>query len=66
MGWNAPVDEVALENRLRYDTSTNEILGICREHIKDFETKFTAPEDVDALIEAIRDGKIHFGCEVSC
>ncbi len=32
MGMTMPMDEIKLQERLRWDQRTNNILGMCREH----------------------------------
>ena len=65
VGINLAVDEIALEGRLRYCPMSNEILGLCREHIESYETQFNSIEDADRIIAGLKEGKLHLAAEVS-
>ncbi|TFK47080.1 hypothetical protein OE88DRAFT_1636946 [Heliocybe sulcata] len=47
-------DELKLEERLRWDAATNNILGVCREHSKSVSLEFRSMLQADALHEALR------------
>jgi len=61
------VDEIAIERRPSYNTSTDEILGLCREHVgclsstKVGETLASARE----AAKAVKDDRVHLGKEAT-
>jgi len=57
-------DEISIETRPRWDDKTNKFLGVCREHGRDTSLEFTSEEDLQALWEELRCGKIHLAHEV--
>jgi hypothetical protein len=59
------VDELATEKRLRYNSRTNEMLGVCRAHGHKVSTVFASMSDVEELFEAVDKGEVHLASEVS-
>jgi hypothetical protein len=57
-------DEISVEKRPRWDDKTNKILGMCREHGRDTSLEFASEEDLHALWDELRCGKIHLAHEV--
>ncbi|KIJ50341.1 hypothetical protein M422DRAFT_159891 [Sphaerobolus stellatus SS14] len=64
-GFCLMVDEIAVENRLRYDAKPNTILGVCREHSKQYSFLFKSQYEADAILQGLRDEKIHFASEAT-
>ena len=59
------VDEIVTEKRVRWDSKTNRILGICREHEGQLNLTFDSLADVEELVKALREGRVHYASEVS-
>lgn len=62
------IDELKLEERLRWDSSTNMILGVCREHSHLVSLNFQSMSDADVLLEALTEQnpekQVHLATEV--
>lgn len=50
-GFSVMIDEIALEERLRYSTAEDAILGICREHASVCETRNMTGRPISHLME---------------
>lgn len=61
---NVETDELKLDERPRFDELQNAIVGMCREHIGNFETQFRSIEDLQALVDGKNNGEVHIGSEV--
>ncbi|KAJ3527105.1 hypothetical protein NM688_g8173 [Phlebia brevispora] len=59
------VDETKLEKRLRWDPSTNMILGVCREHGARCSLEFTSLTEADVLSRLLSENEAHFATEVT-
>ncbi|KAH8993073.1 hypothetical protein EDB86DRAFT_2805800 [Lactarius hatsudake] len=59
------LDELAIEQRIRWDDSTNKFLGICREHGHNIPLEFTSERELDILCDAIDDNRVHLACEAT-
>jgi len=64
-GYVLMIDEIKVEERLRWDPATNNILGVCREHSRHLGLGFCSVNDVKVLFQEILDGKCHYAKEVS-
>lgn len=60
----AMFDELAIEKRPRWDDKSNKVLGICREHGDGTSLEFTSEDDLEAVWDELRSGKIHLAHEV--
>ena len=58
------IDEIKVEERLRWDPSTNRILGLCQEHTEHVGLDFCSMSDVRAVVHGIMCGEIHHASEV--
>jgi hypothetical protein len=58
------LDEIAVEKRVRWDSKTNSLLGICREHGYKTSMTFESINDVDVLYKSLDDSDIHYATEV--
>lgn len=58
-------DEIATEQRLRWDSKTNMIVGVCREHADQAPLEFNSGKDVEAVYRALDGGKIHYAKEAT-
>lgn len=58
-------DEIKIGNRMQWNAHTNMILGICREHSADYSLEFRTIAQPEAIVQGIRDQKLHFASEVS-
>ena len=63
-GYVLMIDEIAIEARSRWDPTTNNILGLCREHTAHLSLKFCSINDVKVLFRGILDGECHYAKEV--
>ncbi|KAI0027796.1 hypothetical protein K488DRAFT_80975 [Vararia minispora EC-137] len=59
------VDEIATEQRLRWDDTTNCILGLCREHSGVRGRRIDTYEDVEVLVEEVKRKAVHHASEAS-
>ena len=53
------IDKIKVEERTRWDATTNLILGLCREHTKHLSMNFCSIEDARAALQAVLDGTAH-------
>jgi len=58
------VDEIKVEERLRWDPVTNRILGLCREHTQHLSLDFCSFDDAKATLQAVLEGNSHYAKEV--
>lgn len=63
-GYVLMIDEIKVEERMRWDPSTNTILGLCREHTEHVGLDFCSMSDVRALVHGILRGELHHASEV--
>lgn len=64
LGMSIQLDELKVQERLRWDPRTNQILGVCREHGKNTVLEFRSMVQADAIAEALHDKRIHLATEV--
>jgi hypothetical protein len=57
-------DELALEQRPRWNDLTNQFVGTCREHGDKVPLEFNSERELDLFCNAIEDGQIHLASEV--
>ena len=65
IGMTMPVDEIKIQERLRWDSRTNMILGICREHGSKCSLEFRTIAQADFIVDCLNDGQVHFAAKVS-
>lgn len=58
-------DEINVNERVRWDEKTNNIVGICREHGDDASLSFTSKHEADLLFEKVLNGDVHLATNVS-
>ena len=58
------LDELKVQERLRWDPRTNYILGVCREHGKLCALEFRSMVQADAIADALREKRVHLATEV--
>jgi hypothetical protein len=63
-GYILMFDEIAVECRPRWDDTTNQFLGVCREHGQSIGLEFCSLEEVEALCEAVGRKEVHLASEV--
>ena len=63
--WLFIIDDVAVDERIRWDQWTNRIVGLCREHSHDVNVTFDSTDVLDRLKYAIDQGKVHYGSEAT-
>lgn len=59
------IDEIKVQERLRWDPRTNHILGVCREHGGACALEFRSIVQADAVADCLRKNIIHFSSEVN-
>ncbi|KAF9071008.1 hypothetical protein BDP27DRAFT_1382615 [Rhodocollybia butyracea] len=59
------LDEIATEQRIRYDDQTNYFLGVCREHAGNVTLEFNNVMDVEQLYKSLDDGEVHHATEAT-
>jgi hypothetical protein len=65
-GMTMQTDEIKLQERLRWDPRTNQILGVCREHSTGrCSLDFLSTHQADALLECLKSKTVHLATEVS-
>lgn len=66
-GMTMAVDEMKVQERLRWDPRSNHILGVCREHggcLGTSALEFRSIVQADAVLTGLKDKFIHFATEV--
>ncbi|KAJ7232148.1 hypothetical protein B0H12DRAFT_1003412, partial [Mycena haematopus] len=64
-GFQIMVDEIKVEGRMRWDTASNMILGLCREHSTDFELEFLTTTEAEALHAGLAKNEVHLASEAT-
>lgn len=64
MGMSMMIDEIKIQERLRWDPRTNQILGVCREHGHKCSLEFRTIEHADAVLECLKRKTIHLASQV--
>ena len=65
IGMTMPVDEIKLQERLRWDPQTNMILGICQGHGNKCSLELHSITQADHIVDCLNAGHVHFASEVS-
>ncbi|KAH9034328.1 hypothetical protein EDB85DRAFT_1889826 [Lactarius pseudohatsudake] len=58
-------DELAIEQCVRWDNSTNKFLGICHEHGHKIPLEFTSERELNILCNAISNNMVHLASEAT-
>ncbi|KDR81053.1 hypothetical protein GALMADRAFT_91766 [Galerina marginata CBS 339.88] len=68
-GMTMQVNELKIQERLRWDPTSNHILGVCREHTSDREyplsLEFRAMHQADVLLTGLQSNKVHLATEAT-
>ncbi|KAI9431976.1 hypothetical protein H4582DRAFT_1821850 [Lactarius indigo] len=64
-GYVLMIDEIKVEERMRWDPSTNRILGLCQEHTEHVGLEFCSMSDARALVHGVLVGEIHHASEAT-
>lgn len=61
-----PIDEIKVQERLRWEAATNLIIGLCREHCPAFALEFRSMQQADHILEGLRSEpqRVHLAAEV--
>ena len=59
------LDELAIEQRIRWDDSSNRFLGTCREHNHQLSLNFTSEKELDILCDAMDNKNVHLASEAT-
>ncbi|KAG6836745.1 hypothetical protein H0H93_003969, partial [Arthromyces matolae] len=65
IGMTIQVDEIKIQERLRWDPSSNLILGVCREHGSQCALEFRTIHQADVVQECLRSERIHLASEAT-
>ncbi|KAF8150990.1 hypothetical protein B0H34DRAFT_825169 [Crassisporium funariophilum] len=65
LGMTMQIDEIKIQERLRWDPRSNQILGVCREHGKAVGLEFRSIHQADALLASLQQEKVHLATEAS-
>lgn len=57
-------NEVATEKCLRWDSKTNNFLGLCRQHAHNTSAEFINEGDMEEVYRALDNGEVHYAPEV--
>jgi hypothetical protein len=63
--WVFAVDDVALDERLRFNPHQGKVLGLCREHIGDLGTSITGHDDLRRIKDRLVGGCVHLAKELT-
>ncbi|KAH8978476.1 hypothetical protein EDB86DRAFT_3248975 [Lactarius hatsudake] len=63
-GYVLMIDEIKVEERMRWDPSTDKILGLCQEHMEHVGLDFCSMSDAKALVHGILRGELHHASEL--
>ncbi|KAH9011872.1 hypothetical protein EDB85DRAFT_1900712 [Lactarius pseudohatsudake] len=58
-------NELAIEQRVHWDDSTNKFLGICREHGHEIPLEFTSERELNILCNVISNNMVHLASEAT-
>ncbi|KAJ6599409.1 hypothetical protein B0H10DRAFT_2167554 [Mycena sp. CBHHK59/15] len=64
-GFQIMADEIKVEGRMRWDACSNMVLGLCREHSRDFYLEFHGIEQAEALHAGLADNTVHLASEAT-
>jgi hypothetical protein len=64
IGMTMPINEIKLQERLRWDPRTNMILGVCREHGGECVLEFRTMAQADILVANLISEQVHMASEV--
>ncbi|KAF7328292.1 hypothetical protein MSAN_02488500 [Mycena sanguinolenta] len=58
-------DEISTERRVRWDSKTNNFLGVCREHAHKISLQFNSEQDLEELFRCKDADEVHFAGEAT-
>lgn len=64
-GMTLQIDEIKIQERLRWDPKSNQILGVCREHGSQCSLEFRSMHQADDLLDCLQKNVVHLATEVS-
>jgi hypothetical protein len=64
LGTTIQIDEIKIQERLRWDPRSNMILGVCREHGHRCALEFRTATQADDLLMCVKEGTVHLASEV--
>ncbi|KAF9473610.1 hypothetical protein BDN70DRAFT_937308 [Pholiota conissans] len=65
LGMSIQLDELKVQERLRWEPRTNHILGLCREHCKPYALEFRSITQAEAIAEALHQKRVHLATEAT-
>jgi hypothetical protein len=63
-GFQIMIDELKVEGKMRWDSRTNMILGICRDHSATYDLEFRGIIQAESLHAALANNSVPLGSEV--
>lgn len=63
--WVLMIDEVACEQRVRWNSEDNKLYGICREHSSRVSLTVDSVDDVQMVVNAVKQGIVHLSTEAT-
>ncbi|KAI0058140.1 hypothetical protein BV25DRAFT_1862304, partial [Artomyces pyxidatus] len=64
-GMTMVIDEIKIQERLRWDARRNMILGVCREHGHNYALEFRTMVQANALLDGLNTQDVHLATEAS-
>ena len=64
-GMTIQIDEIKIQERLRWDPKSNKILGVCREHSRQCSLDFCSMNQANELLGCLQKDVVHLATEVS-
>lgn len=65
LGYVLMIDEIAVEKRLRWDPSNNNVLGLCREHSSEYSTTLNTEADLNVITKGLETNDVHLASEAT-
>ncbi|KJA25111.1 hypothetical protein HYPSUDRAFT_135245 [Hypholoma sublateritium FD-334 SS-4] len=64
-GMTLQIDEIKIQERLRWDPKSNQILGVCREHGGQCSLEFRSMHQADDLLDCLQKNVVHLATEAT-
>ncbi|KJA13394.1 hypothetical protein HYPSUDRAFT_151636, partial [Hypholoma sublateritium FD-334 SS-4] len=64
-GMTIQIDEIKVQERLRWDPKSNKILGVCREHSGQCSLDFCSMNQADELLDCLQKDVVHLATEAT-
>lgn len=64
LGMTMQINEIKVQERLRWDPCSNQILGVCHKHGNTVALEFRSMHQADALLRSLQQGTVYLATEV--